>query len=274
MCGFMFTRQRKNCRSCGATKHPQAPMGSRTKHFAKREDYYPSTVLDAVKRTLSFSAAAKEFYVSREAVRKLINKHYPDFNLYLYRDITYKDRICGIIEDNPSVSFYEISIKADISYSTVKRIILDFCIEHKGAWSRGEKHIGEKFGEWTAIRAVYKADDGRFYDTPQKNASVYLVCKCSCRFQSVKKVSLSNLLSGASTRCRKCARNGNPEKLMTPVENLKTGEIYPSIKDAAATLNIPRKLMTYRLDIDKGFVRRKKTAEILVSTDASSLPRK
>jgi hypothetical protein len=50
---------------------------------------------------------------------------------------------------------------------------------------------GRQFGEWTVLRWEYKNPRG------------FWICKCSCGV--IKKITAQNLLSGASTKCRKCA---------------------------------------------------------------------
>jgi hypothetical protein len=126
---------------------------------------------------------------------------------------------------------------AGITASTLRRHIQLLGVELPAAPDTAERWAGRSFGLWTALPNSYQYDAA-------KPSSRSVECRCECG--TVRRVQISNLLSGVSRGCG--CRTSTGQRKRTPWVCTATGQRFETTAALARHLGVNNLVLTRRLN--------------------------
>lgn len=191
------------------------------------------SIIESHQMGLGHATIARDFKLSRERIRQIVERYLGDSTPQNRKNATRRDlaiKALTAIDQDSSVE--ETASELNLSVNQLDNLLSEqIGLTRRQiafqAWMADQ--IGQRFGEWVVI-GIEPHREGSTSKMRSKATARCSLCG------SVHKVGYRNLCTGASTMCHRCGcKHGDRGQ---PVQDLLSGVIYKSLKDAARALGL------------------------------------
>lgn len=186
------------------------------------------SIIESHEMGLSHAEIARDFDLSRERVRQIVERHLGDSTPKNRKTLTRRNLAVEALKHiDQGGHADEIAADMNLSVNQLDKLLAEQVglTQRQAAFQAwmGEQ-IGQRFGEWI----VLGMEPHQHGSTSRMRSRATARCSLC---DTVHKVGYRNLITGASTMCHRCGcKHGHRGQ---PVQDLLSGVIYRSLKDAA-----------------------------------------
>lgn len=204
------------------------------------------SIIESHEMGLGHAEIARDFNLSRERVRQIVEQHLGESTPLHRKTITRRNLAIQALRgiDN-GVRVSRVASDLNLSVNQLENLLSEQVgiSQRQAAFQAWMGHqIGQRFGEWI-ILGIEPHKPG---STSKMRARTTALCGLCI---TIHKVGYRNLVTGASTMCHRCGcKHGHRGQ---PVQDLLSGVVYKSLKDAARALGMTYGQAQYGLRCEK-----------------------